>query len=302
MKYFDSREPQLADLRAVLAVVQDGTVTRAAQTLGVTQSALSYTIDRMRRRFTDPLFVRVGNRMSPTPFAERLADTATRVLRIVETEVAGLDRFDPATTTREFRLGVNELGAMVMVPRLVKQLARTAPHARVVPAVFDPRLLTPSLERGEIDLAAGYFPSVDGALFQQLLYRRDYVCVARADHPGIGDSLTLAQLSHIPQVQMNVPVTLSWLDAQMRKLNLRPTVGMTSQHVAAIPFIVSASDMVSIIPRELYEMFKPIAAIKLVALDIDVPSLDVHQCWHPRLAGDPAVTFLREQLHLATRE
>jgi len=302
MKYFDSREPQLSDLRAVLAVVQDGTVTRAAQTLGVTQSALSYTVERMRRRFSDPLFVRVGNRMSPTPFAERLADTATRVLRIVEAEVAGLTRFDAATTTREFRLGVNELGAMTMVPKLVKRLAAVAPRARVVPALVDPARLTQLLERGEIDVAAGYFPQLDGSLFQQLLYRRDFVCVARSDHPTIGDSLTLEQLCEIPQVQMHVPVTLAWLDAQMRKLNLRPTIGMTSQHVAAIPFIVAASDMVAIIPRELYEMFLPISAIKLVALSLQIPSLDVHQCWHARLAGDPAVSFLREQLYLATRE
>ncbi|CAN5377855.1 LysR family transcriptional regulator [soil metagenome] len=302
MKYFDPREPQLSDLRAVLAVVQDGTVTRAAQTLGVTQSALSYTVDRMRKRFGDPLFVRVGNRMAPTPFAERLAEAATRVLRIVETEVAALARFDPSTTTREFRLGVNELGAMTMVPKLVSQLARIAPGARLVPALVDTPRLSQSLERGEIDLAAGYFPSVDGSLFQQLLYRRDYVCVARKNHPTIGASMSLEQFCEIPQVQMNVPTTLSWLDAQLRKQNLRPLVGMSSQHVAAIPFIVAASDMVAIIPRELYELFLPISAIKRVQLPLQIPSLDVHQCWHARLAGDPAIAFLREQLYTATRD
>lgn len=302
MKYFDTREPQLSDLRAVLAVVQDGTVTRAAHSLGVTQSALSYTIERMRKRFGDPLFVRVGNRMSATPFAERLADTAARVLRLVETEVAGLTRFDPATTTREFRLGVNEMGAMTMVPKLVKRLAEVAPGARLVPAMVDAERLTEDLERGEIDVAAGYFPMLDGRLFQQLLYRRDYVCVVRRDHPTIGRSLSLKRLCETPQVQMNVPVTLAWLDAQLRRHNLRAVVGMSSQHVAAIPFIVAASDMIAIIPRELYELFLPIAQIKEVELPLQIPSLDVHQCWHARLAGDPAVTFLREQLYAATRE
>lgn len=101
---------------------------------------------------------------------------------------------------------------------------------------------------------------------------------------------------------MNVPTTLAWLDAQLRKQNLRPTIGMSSQHVAAIPFIVAASDMIAIIPRELYEMFLPISAIKQVQLPLQIPSLDVHQCWHARLAGDPAVSFLREQLYAATRE
>jgi DNA-binding transcriptional LysR family regulator len=66
MKTFDSRAPQVADLRAALALLQERTVTRAAQRLGLTQSALSYQLERMRKRFGDPLFVRVGNRMSPT--------------------------------------------------------------------------------------------------------------------------------------------------------------------------------------------------------------------------------------------
>lgn len=92
----DNQDPQIADLRAVLALIEDGTVTRAARRLGLTQSALSYHLDRMRKRFADPLFVRVGNRMAPTPFAQGLAEPAARVLRIVETEIAGLARFDPA--------------------------------------------------------------------------------------------------------------------------------------------------------------------------------------------------------------
>ena len=117
-----------------------------------------------------------------------------------------------------------------------------------------------------------------------------------------GASLSMTQLCEIPQVQMNVPVTHAWLDAQLHKLGLRANVGMTSQHVAAIPFIVASSDMIAFIPRELYEMFQPIASIKFVPLELEVPSLDIHQCWHARLASDPAVTFLREQLRLSTQE
>ncbi|CAN5738748.1 hypothetical protein BH09PSE5_BH09PSE5_00550 [soil metagenome] len=76
----------LNDLRIVLAVLQDGSVTIAASRLGLTQSGLSYQLTQMRRRFSDELFVRSGNRKVPTPFAQRLADPAARVLRIVDTE------------------------------------------------------------------------------------------------------------------------------------------------------------------------------------------------------------------------
>src|SRR5689334_19835825 len=116
MNEFDIQTPQIADLKAVLALLQDSTVTRAAQRLGVSQSALSYQLERMRKRFADPLFVRVGNRMAPTPMAQRLAAPATRVLRIVESEIAALASFDPLTTKREYRIGVNEIGAMTLIP------------------------------------------------------------------------------------------------------------------------------------------------------------------------------------------
>ena len=80
MNEFDDHQPQLSDLKTVLMLLKDGTVTRAAQSLGISQSALSYQLDRMRSRFADPLFVRVGNRMSPTPFAQRLAGPAQHLV------------------------------------------------------------------------------------------------------------------------------------------------------------------------------------------------------------------------------
>jgi DNA-binding transcriptional LysR family regulator len=118
MKPVYSAVPELNDLRTLLAVLHDGTLTRAAQRLGVTQSALSYQLERMRQRFADPLFVRVGNRMAPTPFTQQMAEPAARVLRIVEKEIAGMHSFDPAATDREFRIGLNEIGAITLLPRL----------------------------------------------------------------------------------------------------------------------------------------------------------------------------------------
>src|SRR5688572_14840688 len=147
MNKLDSQAtPQISDLKAVLALLQDATVTRAAQRLGVTQSALSYQLERMRKRFGDPLFVRVGNRMAPTPLAQRLADPAARVLRIVDAEIAALASFDPATTEREFRIGVNEIGAITLIPRLVRRMAAVAPRARLAPVQANAATMAATLE------------------------------------------------------------------------------------------------------------------------------------------------------------
>jgi DNA-binding transcriptional LysR family regulator len=301
MKQFDTRfdghVPQIADLKAVLALLQDSTVTRAAQRLGITQSALSYQLERMRKRFADPLFVRVGNRMAPTPLAQGLAEPAARVLRILESEIAALATFDPRTTKREFRIGVNEIGAMTLIPRLVHRMALVAPGARLSPVQVDPNTMTGALESGDIDIVAGHFPKSSGGLLQQLLYKRDYVCVVRRNHPWIGASMTMREFGLAPQVHSSTVTTiLEWIDAQLRKRSLDQGVRMLTQHVASIPFIVAAGDHVAVIPREVFDLFAPIAPLKIVRLPVPPPAVAIHQYWHPRVSSDPALRFFREQV------
>ncbi len=295
MNKFDNRQPELADLKAVTALIEHGTVTRAAQALGTTQSALSYQLDRMRKRFGDALFVRIGNRMAATPFTQRLAEPAARVLRIMETEINGLQSFDPATTTREYRIGMNELGAITLVPRLVRRLAELAPNAAISPVQLGSETLSTALESGQIDMAVGFFATSDPRLFQQRLYQRDYVCIANRDHPQVGAALSWRAFSLARKVHTSaIPVTTGWLETQLRKASFSPSVTMSIQHIAAIPFIVAASDMVAIVPRELYELFSPIVALKTVRLPKAIPAITIRQYWHPRIASDPSVKFLRE--------
>ncbi len=295
MNKFDNRQPELADLKAVMALIEHGTVTRAAQALGTTQSALSYQLDRMRKRFGDALFVRIGNRMAATPFTQRLAEPAARVLRIMETEINGLQSFDPATTTREYRIGMNELGAITLVPRLVRRLAELAPNAAISPVQLGSETLSTALESGQIDMAVGFFATSDPRLFQQRLYQRDYVCIANRDHPQVGATLSWRAFSLARKVHTSaIPVTTGWLETQLRKASFSPSVTMSIHHIAAIPFIVAASDMVAIVPRELYELFSPIVALKTVRLPKAIPAITIRQYWHPRIASDPSVKFLRE--------
>lgn len=302
MNKFDN-ELQLSDLRAVLALIEAGTVTRAAERMGMSQSALSYKLERMRRQFGDPLFVRVGNRMAPTPRVVRLAEPAAQVLRIVETDIRGQAHFHPATTDRVFRIGVNEIGAIVLLPRLVRRLAEVAPKARITQLLVAPAGLTAALESGAMDLAAGYVAQTDRNLMQRLLYRRDYVCIAAKRHPRVGRSIGFAQLCREGHVESpGVPLTNAWIAEQLRRAGLEMAASTQTQNVAAIPFIVAASELLALIPREVYELFRPIAPIKTVALPVRVPPVAVHEYWHPRMAGDPANRFFRDFVYRVARE
>lgn len=294
---------QLSDLRALIAVLREGTVTAAARRLGMTQSSLSYQLERMRKSFGDQLFVRVGNRMAATPFAERLANPASRVLHIVENEISQLGRFDPASTTRTFRLGVNEIGDITLVPRIIRRLAQVAPGATLSQLQVRASDLGRQLEEGTMDLAAGHFLDLDKSLRQQRLYRRDYTCVISERHPRIGATISLRQLAQEQLLETpSVPVTTEWFRSAMAQAGLELRPPMTTQHVSAIPFIVADSELVGIVPREVYDIFRPIARIRTVSLVRAIPAIEICQYWHPRLESDPAVRFLRELVFSVARE
>jgi DNA-binding transcriptional LysR family regulator len=297
------RDLQLSDFRALLAVIELGTVTRAAQQLGMSQSVLSYKLERMRKHFGDPLFVRVGNRMSPTPLVLQLAEPTAQVLRIVETDIKGQARFDPATSERVFRIGVNEIGAITLIPRLVQSLVKEAPRARLTQLQLEPPLLAAALESGEMDLAAGHLAQADASLVRRLLYRRDYVCIASKEHPRVRRKISFEQLSEEPHLQNpGIPLTNNWLQAQMADAGYAFAPPTQTQHLAAIPFIVAASDLIAIVPREMFHLFRPCAEIKEVGLPVQIPPIDIHQYWHPRMAGDPAHRFFRDFVYRLARE
>lgn len=287
--------PQVSDLLALRALAENGTVSKASQRLGLSQPALSYALERMRKRFGDPLFVRVGNRMAPTPFAQQLQGPAARVLAILENEVAGLKRFDPATTRRRFNVVVNEIGAITFMPSLVRRLTVVAPYARLTPVQMAREGILDALVEGRVDILAGHYPGLDDGLHQQLLYERSYVCIARADHPTVGDRLGLHEFARAPLLASPMARnTMARLQARLKQHRLDMNITMVCQHLSAIPFIVSASDLIAIVPTELLNLFQPITRLKTVRLPFEIPPVDIHQYWHPRTGSDPAAQFLRE--------
>ncbi|HSV46293.1 MAG TPA: LysR family transcriptional regulator [Ramlibacter sp.] len=294
---------RLSDLRIIRVLLQEGTVTAAAQRLRMGQPSLSYALERLRARVGDPLFVRSGNGMAPTPLAERLAALAARVLAVMEDGLAELTSFEPATTRREFRLGVNEMGAITIVPKVVALLAERAPHARLLPVHGEGSGFAAALDAGQIELAAGHVPQPPGHLRQQLVLTREYVCIARREHPTIGARMTLRQFAQAPQVRMTVaPVVHATIEAQLARQGLQSNVAMTAPHLASVPFIVALSNLIAVIPRGVFELFWPVAAIKLVETPMRMPSIDIRQYWHPRTDRDPASRFLREVVAEAARD
>lgn len=302
MKKSVNQLPEISELHAILTICREGSITRAARMLGTTQSTLSYMLERMRQRFADPLFVRVGNKMEPTPYARDLADSSERILTLIETEFGQLKHFDPLTSTREFRIVMTEIGAIVLLPALLRYFAQHAPHAKLVPLQPRGMNIEQALASGDADVAIGNYTGLEDHpyLFQQLLFQRGYVCIARENHPEIAGTLSWEQFAQTPQVKSLVSsAAFLEMKAQLERRSLAMNVAMTLEHAMAIPFIVGATNMIALVAQEVFELFQPTAGIRVVKLPVELPQAHICQYWNPSVNRDPAVTFLRKAVYEA---
>lgn len=296
--------PEIRELQSLLAIARTGSISKAARSMEMHQTTLSYVLSRLRKRMGDPLFVRTGNRMEPTPYAQQLIRAANHVLDVMSSEFLGIEKFDPTVSEREFRVVFTEAGAISLLPKLIKHLQHAAPHTRLTPLHAGGLDLESALADGRADLAVGTYNELKGSesIYQQLLFTRDYVLIARRDHPALGVSITREELATTPQVANAVASDgFLWMKNHMAEHQLQLNIVFTLEHVVAIPMLVGDSDLIALIAHEFFEIFKDCAGIRSVGLPFDVPVGHIRQHWHPRMHHDPAVQFLRSAMHQVAR-
>ncbi|CAD6562075.1 PCP degradation transcriptional activation protein [Paraburkholderia hiiakae] len=297
MKNVHSGIDHLDFLLVIEAVLAHRTITRAAQALDVSQSALSHTLTRLRERLGDPLFVRVGGEMQPTPLVARLADPIGRSLRIIRDEVLSAPEFDPATTTRVYNICVGEVGAFVIVPRVVRLLRERAPHARVVVLDLARHEIGSALEDGRLDVVIGYYPELKTSIYQQLLFTRTFVGIVRDDNPHIGQRLTLRQLRSVSIVRSPGTNAINrWLDSKLSGAD-RADIVMEMPYVMALAPILAETDWMGIVTEELVPAFRKLAPLRPVDLPTDLPRISVRQHWHRRFKDDVPNRFIRQVVY-----
>lgn len=283
-------------LPIAVALHEHRNVSRAARALGMSQPAVSAALAKLRRVFDDPLYVKTSRGMEPTPRAEALIAPTLEALNKLKKDVFADVSFKPETTRDTFTLALSDVGEMVFLPKILETLTKVAPHASirsVAPLLTE---LEQGLERGEIDLAIGYFPDLKrGNIFQKRLVTHTYVCLLRANHPIRGHELTLKQF-----LALNHAVVRSESRGQevfenfLTKKRIHRRVVLRTPHFTSVPMIVARSDLVVTVPYPLGMYFASLAAnVKIVKPGLTIPSIDLKQYWHRRFHQDPKNRWLR---------
>ena len=148
---------------------------------------------------------------------------------------------------------------------------------------------------GEVDLAVGLFPSLRAGFFEQRLYKDVFVCIARADHPEIGNTLTAKQFVEIPHLLVFSEGTghNAAVEKIIAKQRVKRVITLTVPHFLVLPTIVAQTDYIATVPQKLAKSLLNATSVKMVKPPIEFPGIEIKQHWHERFHHDPANKWLR---------
>ncbi|MEO8751303.1 MAG: LysR family transcriptional regulator [Casimicrobiaceae bacterium] len=299
----DIKKTDLNVLMVFAAMLEHGNVTRAGIALGLSQPAMSAALKKLRTQLGDPLFVRGGHGMRPTPRALQAAGPVKRVLAAVKTEILQAPAFDPATATRSFTIITPDIGEVVFLPKLLAYAVRHAPDIDFRSLPIPSPGAGDALEAGVADLAIGYFPDLARpGFYQQRLFRNAFVCILRNDHPQIGSQLTMEAFLRASHAVVRPAGRTHVFDAFLEKRRIRRRVRVEIAHFASLLTIVAESDLIATVPSDIGEVFSRMAKIRLLPPPIQPPRFDVKQHWHGRVHVDAANRWLRKSLRELTHD
>jgi DNA-binding transcriptional LysR family regulator len=285
-------------LAALDVLLTERSVTVAARRLGLSVSATSRTLTRLRAATGDPLLVQAGRSLVPTPYAEQLAGRVhalTREARAVLTPA--MEHMDPAALERTFTIRANEGFVALFAAALVASITAAAPHVRLRFAPKPDKEAAP-LRDGRIDLEIGATGASAPEMRSQLIFRDRFIGAARLSHPIFEGPMTPHRYAAYGHVVTSRRGTLTGpVDDALHELGLRREI------VAIVPSFLDAlniarrSDLIALVPRSSMRDGDVMSqGIEGFDLPVATPELAISAMWHPRVDADPAHRWLRQKL------
>jgi len=298
MQILNNVDIDLKSLRILEALLTERSVSRAARKVGLSQPAVSHALRKLREQLRDPLLVRTQTGMVLTARAEAMKAPLLSAIKALRAAIdPGAGSFDPATSREAFNIATTDYVQFLTIPSLTGHLSQVAPWVRLDFAAMRESIPRRELERGEIDLAIGYFEQAPESLFQQTLFTDEFVCCQRKGPAALRATPSpevFASFRHVMVVPWKGMVGL--VDPLLAKQGITRRVVLSTSHFLVAPFIVAASDCVLTLPRRVAEIMSTYLPLTLFSPPLDLPRLTISQIWHERVHHDPAQQWLRSQI------
>lgn len=285
------------------AIYTEGSITRASEALALTQPAVSHALGRLRTLVDDPLFVRKGHTMVPTPVARELIGPVRRAIGEIEGSLSQLAAFDPQTSQREFTIGMRSIVESTAIPALIGQIRNTAPGVQLSAVHHNRADFQSDLSSGALAAVVDILMPLTHNIHNQRLAGGAMVVVARKDHPVVQGQISLETYLAQEHVLASSRRTGPGIeDLELSRLGLQRRIKLRCQHYWTACKVVSASDLLFTMPERYARSTNAPLGNQLLAFPIQVSAHDVFLYWHASAEHDPANRWLRAHITAAFQD
>ncbi|MCX7888351.1 MAG: LysR substrate-binding domain-containing protein [Rhodobacteraceae bacterium] len=294
-RLIELRQLDLTVLLVFLGLVRTRKATQVAAELGLTQSAVSHALGRLRAVFGDPLFLRRPHGMEPTAVALSLEPQVRLAVDALREALGGPRPFDPESATGEVRIAAWDSLQSLLAPGLIARISTAAPGLRLSFRMLERAAVPEALADGRVDLALGHFPRLPGDTLAELLYEDGYAVAGRPE--VIGRGLTLAAYLALPHVLVSPGGDFTGIvDTTLAGQGLaRRVVAVLPQFFPALATLVRTG-AVATLPARLASAFAPALGLAVCAPPLDLRPVTVSALRHARNARDPRALWLLDEL------
>ncbi|SEJ88587.1 LysR family transcriptional regulator [Paraburkholderia diazotrophica] len=290
-------------LRVFQSIIDERSLTRASQRLGLSQPALSYSLGRLRALFDDQLFVRTTGGMLPTPIALQLRPPINRALASIREVLQHGNQFDPMSSSREFHLSMSDLGELVFLPLLCERLQREASEVKISAQQVPIGEVDERLRLGQLDFAIGNMPSLKASTRHAVLFREPYVCMTRK-REGL-PRCTLEREAFLAMSHVLVASSESshlTVESSLQAAGLHRKIGLRVPHFTVVPQIILRTDWVVTLPQRVARLFNEHGGFEIYRLPVDTPEIEVTVHWHEAFDADQWNVWFRNLIIDTLRE
>ena len=290
-------------LVALDALLSERGVTRAAARIGITQSAMSSSLARLRRLLGDELLTRAADGMRMTPRAAALVAPVRTALREFQGIVTREDAFDPASVERAFAIALPGSVEVLFGPRLLAFLQREAPGLRLTLRPFEDDRVLADLDADRLDLAIGLVTRGQAHHKARPLYRSGYLCLFNADLLGVAAPISLDDYLRFPHIMTSLTGTdRGVVDEALAAIGRTRRLAATTARFVTVPYLVRAAPVITTMVDALATTFARQLGLTVSPVPVPVPDFPISMLWHASYDGDPVHRWMREVLVRLGRE
>lgn len=278
------------------AVYEHGSITKAANALHITQPAVSHALGRLRDKFDDPLFIRHGRQVAPTPFCQSIITSVVASIEALENTLKGKVSFDISDKPRQVNLGLGDILESIFFPTLIPELVNFTPNITVDSRQVTWPELAPALANKELDIVIDALVPTSSDIRSQFICEETFVVVCGPTNRYL-ENPSVKNYSVAQHVLVSLKDSkLDTVDLALAQHNLHRKISLQCEHYFAAINVVSRCDLLLTMPTRFAQQFRNKFDIEISPLPFEVPPLPVHMYWHKNADDDLVNIWMREKL------